>query len=91
MSRANVTDELINGEPAPTPSTTPVKVFNVQNAANGKVCIFGYVNGSPSTYAVASQGYTGDFAKGCILIDTSNGKPYSQTSNVSTPAWTVLS
>lgn len=91
MSHANVTDELINGEPAPIPSTTPVKVVNVQNAANGKVCIFGYVNGAPGTYAVASDGYTGDFAKGCILIDTSNGRPYSNKGTVAAPTWTVLS
>ncbi len=91
MSHGNVAAELENGKPFPVPSTTPVKVINVYNKSHGSVCVFGYVNGDPGTYAVASQGYTGDFAKGCILVDTSNGKPYSNKSSISAPDWTVLS
>lgn len=91
MSRGNVYFELEHGLPAEKPSTTPNKIICVDDATYDKVCIFGYIGGAPGTYAVASQGYTKDFAKGCILIDTANAAPYSNKGTVSAPSWTVLS
>jgi len=88
MSRGNVQTELRQGLPFPRPSTTPVKVINIDNALYGKGCIFGYVDGAPGTYAATA----GEFSKGAIIIDTSNGKPYSNQNAISaSPSWTVLS
>lgn len=90
MSQGNVGFELQDGYPLPEPSTTPVKVLNVKNATHGKVCVFGYVNGDPATYAKASDGYTSDFAKGCVLVDTSNGKIKTNDGAITAPTWQAL-
>lgn len=93
MSQYNISKELVDGEPLDYPSTTPVRVINVANTSgyDGKACIFGYVNGAPGTYAVASDGFTSHFQEGCIMIDTSNAKPYSNKGTLTAPSWTVLS
>lgn len=87
MSRGNVYFELSNGIAGRVPSTVPTKVIMIQDATYDKLCIFGYVNGAPGTYAVASDGYTKDFAKGCVMVDTANGGSFSNSGTVAAPTW----
>jgi hypothetical protein len=89
MSVENVSFELQNGT-FPTPSTTPVKVINVEDATYDGLCVYGYIGGAPGTYAVASAGYTSDFALACTMVDTVNGDVLYNTGTVAAPTWTTL-
>ena len=105
MSQGNIEYELKNGIFATVGNTSVAansagntvgveKVINVPNNSpnQGRLCILGYCGDAPGTYAVASEGYTADFALGCIMIDVGNGIAYSNNGGaISTPAWTVLS
>ena len=62
MSIANVYEEAQNGK-GPRPSATPTKLFNVDDATYGSVCLYAYGT------TVVSDGTTG-YAKGCIFVDT---------------------
>lgn len=92
MSKGNIAWELTDGTPFPKASTTPTYVIQMSNASatgnNKKGVIFAFVAGAPATYAATS----GIYEKGCIIVDTANGKPYSNTAAITTaPSWTVLS
>lgn len=92
MSQGNVLYEMANptGEVA---GTTPVKILCIPNSTYGKVCVLATVNGDPATYAVASDGYTKDFAHGCIMFQTalSTVPTKINVQAISDPAWNVLS
>ena len=87
MTAGNISEELRNTI-FPIPSTTPTKVLHIRDATYGKACILMYVLGAPGTYAVASAGFTTDFAIGCLAIDTSGGAIY-MNSNATAPSWTA--
>ena len=89
MSQANIDHELQNSE-FRTPSTTPVIVINIGDATYGKAAILAYVGGEPNTYAVVSEGFTTQFALGCIIVDTTNG--IIKTNSAATvPTWNTMS
>ncbi len=71
-----------------TLSTIPVKILNVKDSTHGKLCILGLCAANPSVYAMASDGYTKDFAAGCCILDRANAK-LRVNDNVTAPNWTA--
>lgn len=88
MSQGSIVFEQGNSA-AEFPTTTPVKLACIKDAdyINKQVAVLAYVGGDPATYAATE----GDFAAGCIIIDTANGTAYTNAGTLSTPSWTVIS
>lgn len=87
MSQKNVIFEM--GQSVDYPTTTATKVVCIKDATypNNNVAVLAFVHGSPATYAATE----GDFAPGCLIIDTDNGTAHTNAGTLSTPSWVVIS
>ena len=87
MSQGNIPFELENGSPFDVSGATPTRVINMSDATYGKVCLYGFV--TPAS-AVSTENVGTGFAKGCLLLDITNGKVYKNIGTTGTASFTEI-
>lgn len=92
MSVQNVSYEMENGTFA-APNAIPVLFVNVSDPTYDKLGMYGYVTGATavSLALTAGNGYAGKFAKGCLMIDTTDGTVYQNKAAASVPSFALNS